>query len=93
MEQTIKRVVDLENKLEIKTGNQPDIESNSSYLQYHIGPEFNAIQFDDREGYKIRFAIETEKITQLVFLLILKSRTTFWKLEKHSCTISTLIEV
>jgi hypothetical protein len=74
MEQTIKRVVDLENKLDVKTGNQPDIESNSSYLQYHIGPEFNAIQFDDREGYKIRFASETEKITQLVFLFLFNSK-------------------
>ena len=61
-----KRVIDLENKLEIKTGSQPDIESNSSYLQYHIGPETNSIEYEDKEGYKIRFAAETQKLAILV---------------------------
>ncbi len=50
--------------------NQPSIEALTEYVTYETGSFGNPLNFDDRDGFKTRFASEAKNIAELVCIAI-----------------------
>lgn len=61
-----KRLLELESKVETTISQQPTIEAISDYIEYQTGSFNNPLKFEDREGFKTRYATECEHIAKMV---------------------------